>query len=62
MDIRITSHGSLILLHAETAEAVRWLEEHTAEDAMWHGNALVVEPRYAEAIVAGAREDGLAVV
>jgi hypothetical protein len=60
-DIRVDSHGSIILLHPATETAADWLRDHVAEDAQWWAGALVVEPRYVEDIVNGAREDGLEV-
>ena len=61
MDIRVNSHGSLFLLHPVSSAAAEWLRDHVAEDALWWAGALVCEPRYVEAIVEGAREDGLEV-
>jgi hypothetical protein len=60
-DVRVESHGSLFLLHPTTRYAQQWLSDHVAEDALWWAGALVVEPRYVEAIVEGAVGDGLEV-
>ena len=61
-DIRIENHGSIYLLRSESRRAHEWLVEHTDQDAaQWFGEALVVEPRYVAAIVAGAINDGLEV-
>ena len=60
-DIRIDSHGSIILLHPATATAAEWLRDHVAEEAMWFCGALVVEPRYVDNWVDRARDAGLEV-
>lgn len=64
-DIRIENHGSIYLLIAVTPRAENWLREHTDAEAMWVGSrtqsGLVVEPRYVEEIVNGAKADGLEV-
>jgi hypothetical protein len=63
MDIRLTNHGSLVLLHAESDAAYEWLRDHTAPEAQWWAaRALVVEPRYVADILDGAREAGLEVI
>ncbi len=60
-DIIVTNHGSLFMLHAHTRRAHAWLNEHLSEDAQWLGDAVAVEPRYVQDIVAGAQRDGLVV-
>jgi hypothetical protein len=52
----IEDHGSIILVRPLTADVEAWLAEVT--DGMWFGGALVVEPRYVEALVAGLIEEG----
>lgn len=61
MDIRVENHGSIVLLQPLTPEGRDWLEETTDPDATWYGGALVVEPRYVDPILSGARDDGLEV-
>jgi hypothetical protein len=61
MDIEVKPHGSITLLFPWSLIAEDWLHTHTPADAQWWASALVVEPRYVDAIVAGAREDGLEV-
>jgi hypothetical protein len=61
VDIRVENHGSVVLLRPLALRAERWLRDSVYEDAMWHGGALVVEPRYMADIVAGSREAGLVV-
>jgi hypothetical protein len=61
MDVRIDFHGSINLVHALTAAAQDWVDEHLPEDATRFGDAVVVEPRYTRDIVEGMIDDGLAV-
>jgi len=60
-DIVFENYGSVCLLRPVNHGAEAWLGQHTAEDALWFGDALVVEPRYVAAIIEGAVEDGLRV-
>jgi hypothetical protein len=68
-DIRVENHGTLYLLWPLSADAEKWLRDHTTKDAQWWGpgrsgltrGGLVVEPRYVADIVAGARDAGLRV-
>jgi hypothetical protein len=61
-DFAVENHLSLFLLRPLTDEGARWLREHIAvEDAQFWGNALVVEPRYAPAVLEGIVSDGLRV-
>jgi hypothetical protein len=61
-DIRVEHHSTLVLLWPLTRAADDWLHAHAGESAQWWADALVVEPRYVEDIVAGAREAGLEVL
>lgn len=56
----IEDHGSIVLIRPLTADVSTWLGEHTAADAQWFGNALVVEPRYVVDIVTALVEEGYA--
>jgi hypothetical protein len=60
MDIRVENHGSIVLLRPLTERAEEWIEAQVAYEQTW-GKAIVVEPRYVEDIVNGARKDGLEV-
>lgn len=60
-DARVENHGSLFLIQPYTVKAAEWISEHTADDAIYWAGALVVEPRYAQALVEGMREAGLKV-
>ena len=48
---RIEDHGSIVLVRPLTEDVEAWLDEHVSEDARYFGGALVVEPRYVEALV-----------
>ena len=52
----IENHGSIVLVRPLTSDVSAWLAEHT--DGQWFGNALVVEPRYVEALVEGMIAEG----
>jgi hypothetical protein len=54
----IEDHGSIVLIRPLTADVERWLEEHTADDAQWFGNALACEPRYVGPIVEALIAEG----
>ena len=56
----VENHGSIVLVRPLTADVRAWLVEHTDEEAQWFGNALVVEPRYVEPLVAALIEEGYA--
>jgi hypothetical protein len=60
-DVRVQNHGSLFLVIPVTGEAQEWMDENIQEGAMWWGQGLVVEPRYALALVEGMVGDGLRV-
>ena len=60
-DVQVVNHGSILLFHLNTREASAWVEENVAGEAQFFGTALVVEPRYVAALVAGMREEGLEV-
>ena len=56
---RILEQNAIVLFHLNTPEASQWVEENVTAEAQFFGTALVVEPRYVAALVAGMREDGL---
>jgi hypothetical protein len=60
-DVHVVNHHSIVLFHLNTPEAAQWVEENVAGEAQFFGPALVVEPRYVAALVAGMREAGLEV-
>jgi len=60
--LRVTNHGSIVLLNPLDVSATEWLNTHIAEDAQWFGGAVAVEPRYVMDILIGAAEDGIEVL
>lgn len=54
----VEDHGTVVLVRPHTSDCHEWLIEHT--DGTWFGGALVVEPRYVEALVGGLVEEGFA--
>lgn len=62
IDFRVEDHGTIALVTPVSVEAKQWLEENVpTESWQWHGDALAVEPRYVEALMDGAMDDGLTV-
>ena len=61
IDVHIVNHGSIILCHLYTPTAELWVEKNVSAEAQFFGTALVVEPRYVAALIAGMREAGLEV-
>jgi squalene cyclase len=58
-DVLINNAFTLILFCPLTPRAEAWVAEHVQSEATWHGNALVVEPRYAWGLVEGMKDAGL---
>lgn len=56
MKLTWQNHGSLVLVEPIDIEAERWLKENT--NGTWYMGALVVEPRYVDALVQGFEEEG----
>lgn len=61
-DVRLSDHGSIIVLTPDSDEARAWCEEHLPNDApRWGAHGYAVEPRYVGDIVAGMEDAGLEV-
>jgi hypothetical protein len=60
-DFICENHGSIFLLRPVSPSAFSWIEEHLPADRLTFGNAVVIEPRYVWAILAGLQDDGLVV-
>lgn len=58
VDFEFEYHGSLWLVRPTTADAREHLMASVSEDAQWFGGALVVEPRYVDALASGLEGDG----
>jgi hypothetical protein len=61
IDLVATNHGSLFVLEPHTQPAREWCDENLGDDETqhWGLDGIVVEPRYLEDILQGARERGL---
>ena len=60
IDLSFEDHGSIVLLRPLTEFGQAWTDEHL-EGAMQFQGAVCCEPRYLDAIVDGAVNDGLTV-
>jgi hypothetical protein len=60
-DFLVESHLSIFLLRPISPAAFVWVEQHLPSDRLTFGNAVVIEPRYAWAILVGLQDDGLVV-
>lgn len=61
MDLELAGHGSIGILRARTDAGREWIDENIDPEAMHALGGVVVEPRFAEAILNGAELDGLTV-
>lgn len=59
IDVRVENHGSIFLFQPMTELGRTTIEERAPEDAMYFGDALVVEHRYARDVAASMLDDGL---
>jgi hypothetical protein len=60
-DFAVENHGSLFLLYPITPAAFYWIADCLPADAQKWGEAVVIEHRFIEGIVAGIKDDGLEV-
>jgi hypothetical protein len=58
-DVLVIDHGSLIGMTPMSDAGRSWMREHIPDDAQWLGRQLMVEPRYAPAIMEGMQDAGL---
>jgi hypothetical protein len=61
-DYRCECHGSLWLVYPLNAGAHQHLVEHVGSEAQWFGDALVVESRYINELIAGLKDAGFTVM
>ena len=61
-DVSIENHGSVMLFRLLTPAATDFVDENVSTDAQYLGNALAVEPRYAQDLAQGMIDAGLAVL
>lgn len=58
-DVTVHNEGTLFLFRPLTDKAKAWIAAHVQPEALWFGDALVVEHRYAADLAQGMRDDGL---
>jgi hypothetical protein len=59
-DFDLVNHGSICLLTPLTPAAHDWVDANLPQDAMrWGPCSIVIEPRFADAILEGIAEEGL---
>jgi len=56
----IEDHGTIVLVRPLTPDVEAWLADNVEPEAQWFGGALVVEPRYVEALYLGLVSEGFA--
>jgi len=61
-DVNIINHGSLIAFHLLTEAATDFVAENVSDESQFFGNALMVEPRYAQDLLYGMQDSGLVVL
>jgi len=54
-------HATVYLLTPYSKSACQWVSEHIPDDATWFGSSIVVEHRFAAALLAQIERDGLVV-
>ena len=57
-DFTVTCHGSFWLVQPLSQGATTWLRGIGNDESQWVGNALCVEPRYLDNLIAGLKEAG----
>jgi hypothetical protein len=63
VDIQVDSAESIFLLRAVSHAGEAWIEDHVAQnyETQYWGDSIVVEHRFIQGIIDGARRDGLTV-
>lgn len=63
LDVTVVDQGSIVILMAETPAGVEWVEEHIGQDNGYqpYWPNVVVGHRYADDVINGMIDDGLAV-
>ncbi len=60
-DLSFNNLGAFVLMTPNSPAATDWLADNLAGEVLIFRGAIVVEPRYLESIVTGARAAGLTV-
>jgi hypothetical protein len=58
-DVLVRNEGTVFLFCPLTSRGKDWIDEHVQPDALWLGNALVVEHRFAWGLAQGMKDAGL---
>ena len=58
-DVLVDNEGTVFLFCPLTSRGKEWIDEHVQEAALWFGNALVVEHRFAWGLAQGMKDAGL---
>lgn len=58
-DILVRNEGTVFLFCPLTVRAKDWIDRHVERDALWFGNDLVVEHRFAWGLAQGMKDAGL---
>ena len=61
VDVIVENHGTVFLFHLYTPDAREWVELNVDPNAMFFGDSLTVEHRYAYDLAMGMLNDGLTV-
>ena len=58
-NILVQNEGTVFLFCPLTSRGKAWIDEYVQPDALWFGNALVVEHRFAWGLAQGMKDAGL---
>jgi len=58
-DVLVCNEGTVFLFCPLTSRGKEWIDEYVQPDALWFGNTLVVEHRYAWSLAQGMKDAGL---
>jgi hypothetical protein len=59
LDVLVRNEGTVFLFCPLTSRGEEWIDEYVQPDALWFGNALVVEHRFVWGIAQGMKDAGL---
>ena len=58
-DVLVCNEGTVFLFCPLTSRGKQWIDEYVQPDALWFGNALVVEHRFSWGLAQGMKDAGL---
>jgi hypothetical protein len=60
IDVSVENHGSIVVLRPLSSAAKEWMKEYVDQTGFQpYRDSVIVEPRYADAILDGMKEQGL---